>query len=74
MKEATGEANMTIITVVLIAVVAGVGAWLIPNILRSTQNKSCCTAEGGEWKGGQCIGADNSTIDVSDCSSGKKSE
>ena len=74
MKEATGEANMTIITVVLIGVVAGVGAWLIPNILQSTQKKSCCTAEGGTWKGNQCIGTDGGTIDISDCSSSKKSE
>ena len=33
MKEATGEANMTIITVVLIGIVAAVGAILIANIL-----------------------------------------
>ena len=34
MKEATGEANMTIITVVLIGIVAAVGAILIPNIMK----------------------------------------
>ena len=67
MKEATGEANMTIITVVLITVVAAVGAFLIPNLLKSTTKKSCCTSEGGQIKGGQCVGSDGAVIDISSC-------
>ena len=56
MKEATGEANMTIVTVVLIGVVSAVAAILIPNIMTSVKKKSCCTAQGGEMSGGKCVG------------------
>lgn len=54
MKEATGEANMTIITVVLIGVVAAVGAILIPRLLNSTSERSECQANGGVWENGSC--------------------
>ena len=42
MKEAAGEANMTVITIVLIGVVAAVGAILIPRLLNNVQYRSCC--------------------------------
>ena len=48
MKEAAGEANMTVITIILIGLVAAAGAVLIPNLLKST-NKSCCASAGGTW-------------------------
>ena len=47
MKEAAGEANMTVITIVLIGVVAAVGAILIPRIMNSMNDKSCCQEMGG---------------------------
>ena len=49
MKEAAGEANMTVITIVLIGLVAAVGAVLIPNLLTSTNKQACCTSAGGTW-------------------------
>lgn len=61
MKEATGEANMTIITVVLIGVVAAVGAVLIPKLLKSTSERSECQMNGGVWENGQCTGASTTT-------------
>lgn len=61
MKEATGEANMTIITVVLIGVVAAVGAVLIPNMLQKTSDRSECQMNGGTWQNGQCVGATDTT-------------
>ena len=57
MKEATGEANMTIITVVLIGIVAGVAMIFLPQMMNTTQRRSCCVANGGTWDGGHCQGA-----------------
>ena len=54
MKEAAGEANMTVITIVLIAIVLGVGTLLVNNLMNKTSDSSACTACGGEWKGGKC--------------------
>ena len=49
MKEAAGEANMTVITIVLIGVVAAVGMIFVPRILNGIEKKSCCTENGGTW-------------------------
>lgn len=57
MKEATGEANMTIITVVLIGVVAAVAMAFIPRMMDTTERRSCCQANGGVWEGNECVGA-----------------
>ena len=53
MKEAAGEANMTVITIVLIGVVAAVGLVLVPRLMGRVNRKSCCTNAGGRWNG-QC--------------------
>jgi len=55
MKEATGEANMTIITVVLIGIISVVGIPLIKNLLSSTEASSECQMNGGSWENGQCV-------------------
>ena len=54
MKESAGEANMTVITIVLIGLVAAAGALLIPNLLNTMKLKSCCTQAGGVWSGNDC--------------------
>ncbi len=54
MKEAAGEANMTVITIVLIAIVLGVGTIIISNLMNSTSNSSNCSANGGVWMDGKC--------------------
>ena len=54
MKESAGEANMTVITIVLIGLVAAAGAIIIPNLLNSTKKSSCCQSNGGIWKNGAC--------------------
>lgn len=48
MKEATGEANMTVITVVLIAVVAAVASPLVTGLLNRTKLNACCAEAGME--------------------------
>lgn len=55
MKEAAGEANMTVITIVLIGVVAAVGAILIPSLLTNMSARSCCQQMGGTVDGGNCV-------------------
>ncbi len=54
MKEAAGEANMTVITIVLIGVVAAVGAILIPRLMNNMSDKSCCQELGGYVSAGTC--------------------
>lgn len=54
MKEAAGEANLTVITIVLIGVVVAVGVILVPRLMGNTATKACCTDAGGKWSGGTC--------------------
>lgn len=61
MKEAAGEANMTVITIVLIAIVLVVGTVVVRSMMNSSKNSSACTACGGYWKGGKCLEAEGSS-------------
>jgi len=54
MKEAAGEANMTVITIVLIAIVLGVGTVLVNQLLGNTAKKSACSEAGGTLTGSTC--------------------
>lgn len=54
MKEAAGEANMTVITIVLITIVLGVGTVIVRNLMTGTSNRSCCASAGGTYQGGKC--------------------
>ena len=54
MKEAAGEANMTVITLVLIGIVLAVGYTVITGLMESTSAKSECLNNGGTWQNGQC--------------------
>ena len=54
MKEATGEANITVITIVLIAIVLAVGTVIVKSVLENTKKSSCCTSVGGYWRSGAC--------------------
>ena len=55
MRESMGEANMTVIAVVIIGIVAAVGAILIPKLLSITIYRSCCNQSGGIWKENYCV-------------------
>ena len=57
MKEATGEANMTIITVVLIGIVSLIGIPLIRGLLNNTSDSGACQAAGCVWRDGDCYTA-----------------
>ena len=58
MKEAAGEANMTVITIVLIAIVLAVGTVIVRNMMNKTSNSSDCTANGNIWYNGTCFTPD----------------
>ncbi len=47
MKEAAGEANMTVITIVLIAIVLGAGTIIVNNLMTNAAKKNVCVAQGG---------------------------
>ena len=55
MKEAAGEANMTVITIVLIAIVLAVGTILVKSLMSNTNKSSCCTSLGGYYYHGSCF-------------------
>lgn len=54
MKEAAGEANLTVIAIVLIGIVAAVATPLITRMMRTTREKSCCVQAGCDWKNNKC--------------------
>ena len=54
MKESAGEANVTVITIVLIGIIAAIATPLITNLMKSTEKSSRCAAKGGVWRNGKC--------------------
>lgn len=65
MKEAAGEANMTVITILLIAIVAAVATPLITSLVNNSAKKACCTGAGYQWTSNTCK---NGTEDVQESS------
>lgn len=64
MKEAAGEANMTVITIVLIAIVLGVGTIIVRSMMTRTSQGGCCQANGGTWWSNQCWAPGSCTTDA----------
>lgn len=54
MKEAAGEANLTVVAIILIGVVVAVVTPLVSSLMSNTAKRACCTDAGGVWKGSQC--------------------
>ena len=69
MKEAAGEANMTVITIVLIAIVLGVGTIIVNNLMNSNKKSSCCSSNGGVWYSGACYAPNQCTTDAKNTTS-----
>ncbi len=57
MKEAAGEANMTVITIILIGIIAAIAYPMIQGIMEQQDERTQCMNNGGVWDGGQCTGA-----------------
>ena len=49
MREATGEANMVLIVIVLLGVVAAAGVVFIPRLMDGAKAQSCCVEQGGSY-------------------------
>ena len=64
MKEAAGEANMTVITIVLIAIVLGVGTLIVTNLMNNTSKSSDCTSQGNVWYSGKCYKSSDCGLDA----------
>ena len=59
MKEAAGEANLTVVAIILIAVIVAIATPLINSLMRSSTRRACCTDAGGVWEGNACNAAAN---------------
>ena len=62
MKEASGEANMTVITILLIAVVGAVGTVIINNMMNTSKRRACCAEVGGKLSGKNCVDSTGAAI------------
>ena len=67
MKEATGEANMTIVTVVLIGLITLIATPIIKGLVSSTKQRACCVNNGGQWEGGQCTDGHGGSVPSDNC-------
>lgn len=54
MKEAAGEANLTVIAIILIGVIAAIMTPVINSYMTTAAKKGCCTNYGGYWEAGKC--------------------
>lgn len=55
MKEAAGEANMTVVTIIIIGVVVAIATPIITNVMNSSKEKSECISNGGSIVDGKCV-------------------
>ena len=64
MKEAAGEANMTVVTIVLIAIVLAAGTLIVTNMMNGMgeNNQTKCAEAGGAWNGTSCVDGNNNPI------------
>ena len=55
MKEASGEANLTVITIILIGVIVAVATPIINSMMTNTAKRTCCTNYGSTvWEKNAC--------------------
>lgn len=55
MKEVTGEANMTVVTIILIGVIVAIATPIVTNMMNTTKERSECQNNGGYWENGTCV-------------------
>lgn len=60
MKEAAGEANLTVVAIILIGVIVAVVTPLVNSLMSNTACRACCTDAGGTWSGNGCVHPDSS--------------
>ncbi|MDD3392721.1 MAG: hypothetical protein PHE54_04205 [Bacilli bacterium] len=54
MKEAAGEANLTVIAIILIGIIAAIVTPIVNSMMTTTELRSCCQNDGGTWVDGSC--------------------
>ena len=67
MKEAAGEANMTVITIVLIAIVLAVGTIIVTNVMNNTAKSGACQSAGMYWRNGKCCSNEDGDCSEATC-------
>ena len=65
MKEAAGEANLTVVAIILIGVVVAVATPLINSLMKTAEGRACCTDGGGYVDGTTCVGGKYPNQDIS---------
>ncbi len=68
MKEAAGEANMTVITIILIGVIAAIAIPLVTSLMSNTAKRTCCSDAGGVWKNNTCTSGGGNVYNSADYS------
>lgn len=66
MKEATGEANMTVVTIILIAAIVAIATPIVNKMMEKTEDKACCMNNGGYWSGSNCVDSAGKSVST-DC-------
>lgn len=68
MKEAAGEANMTVVTIVLIAIVLGAGTLIVTNMMKNASGNAStkCAEQGWSYNKatGKCVDLNGNQQDV----------
>lgn len=54
MKEAAGEANLTVVAIILIGVIAAIVTPIVKNAMDTTKARSECLNGGGTWVNNKC--------------------
>lgn len=54
MKEAAGEANLTVVAIILIGVIVAVATPIIMGMMESTRERTECLNNGGMWQNNAC--------------------
>ena len=54
MKEAAGEANLTVVAIILIGVIVAIATPLVKNMMDNTNKRATCSNEGGCWVNNAC--------------------
>lgn len=62
MKEAAGEANMTVITIILIGVIAAIAIPMVNSAMKNAEMKAACNAAGGYMNGATCYNGNGSAM------------
>ncbi len=74
MKEAAGEANMTVITIILITAIVAIATPLITNVMKNSQRRTCCLSAGATGTSGSGCAGDYDEAAYNECMSDNKGE